>query len=94
MPPSAYGLLILGLFGIVWLLIAWRSLLPLQGRPAIPPKVPRLLKPRTPAFMPVLLPANSVPDPPCSCSCPRPSLARDEKPPRRAQTDPHARCMD
>lgn len=31
MPTSAYGLLILGLFGIAWLLIAWSSHLPLQG---------------------------------------------------------------
>jgi hypothetical protein len=27
MPTSAYGLLILGLFGIAWLIITWRSLL-------------------------------------------------------------------
>jgi hypothetical protein len=84
MPTSAYGLLILGLFGIAWLFIAWRSHLPLQGRPAVPPTVPRLLKPRTPAFMPGLLPASSRPDSPCSCPCSHPPLVRDQKPSRRA----------
>ncbi len=89
MPTSAYGWLFLGLFGIAWLLIAWRSHLPLQGRPAVPPKVPRRLKPRTPACMPGLLPVSSLSDPPCSCPCSCTSLVRDQKPPRRAQTDPH-----
>ncbi len=61
MPTSAYGLLILGLFGIAWLLIAWRSHLPLQSRPAVPPKVSRLLKPRTPLDCPAC--CSSVPYP-------------------------------
>jgi hypothetical protein len=61
MPTSAFGLLFLGLVGITWLIIAWRSLQPLQGRPAVPPKVPRLLKPRTPLDCPVCCP--SVPCP-------------------------------
>jgi hypothetical protein len=63
MPTSAYGLLILGLFGIAWVAIAWRFHLPLQGRPAVPPKVPRprLLKPRTPLDCPACCP--SVPYP-------------------------------
>jgi hypothetical protein len=61
MPTSAYGLLILGLFGIVWLVIAWRSHLPIQGHPVVAPKIPRLLKPRTPLDCPACCP--SAPDP-------------------------------
>jgi hypothetical protein len=90
MPTSAYALLILGLFGIAWLVIAWRCHLPLQAHPAGAPKAPRLLRPRTPAFMPGLPPVSFRPDLPCSYPCLRPSLARDQKPPRRAKTHPHA----
>jgi transposase-like protein/IS1 family transposase len=61
MPSSAYGLLILGLFGIVWLVIAWRSHLPIRGHPVVAPKIPRLLKPRTPLDCPTCCP--SAPDP-------------------------------
>ena len=61
MPTSAYDLLILGLFGIAWLLIAWRFHLPLQGRPAAPSKVPRLLKPRTPLDCPACCPSGPYP---------------------------------
>ena len=32
MPPSAYGLLILGLFVIAWIAIAWRFHLPADGK--------------------------------------------------------------
>jgi hypothetical protein len=53
MPTSAYALLILGLFGISWLFIAWCSHLPLQGCPA----VRRLMKPRTPLDCPSCCPS-------------------------------------
>jgi hypothetical protein len=61
MPTSAYGLLFLGLFGISWLIIAWRSHLPLPRHPAVLPKLPRLLKPRTPLDCPAC--CSSVPCP-------------------------------
>jgi hypothetical protein len=61
MPTSAYGLLILGLFGIVWLVIAWRSHLPLQDHPVVAPTVPRLLKPRTPLDCPACCPSAPYP---------------------------------
>jgi transposase-like protein len=56
MPTSASCLLFLGLFGIAWVAIAWRPHLPLQGHPAVAPKVPRRLKPRTPLDCPACWP--------------------------------------
>ena len=41
MPITASCLLVLGLFGIVWLALAWRSHLPLLSHPAVAPTVPR-----------------------------------------------------
>jgi hypothetical protein len=72
MPTSAFGLLFLGLFGIAWLIIAWRSHLPLPGHPAVPPKVPRprLLKPRTPLDWPACCPAVPYPTLPAPVSAP------------------------
>lgn len=70
MSTSVYGLLILGLFGIAWLLIAWHSHLPLQGRPSVPPKVPRLLKPRTPLDCPACCPPAPYPTLPAPVRAP------------------------
>jgi hypothetical protein len=66
MPTFAYVLLFLGLVGIAGLIIAWRSHLPLQGRLAVPPTVPRLLKPRTPHDCPACCPSvpySTIPAP-------------------------------
>jgi hypothetical protein len=70
MPTSASGWLFLGLFGIAWLIIAWRCLLPLQGRPAVPPKLPRLLKPRTPLDGPACCPSRPCPTLPAPVRAP------------------------
>jgi hypothetical protein len=70
MPTSAYVLLFLGLVGIAWLIIAWRSLLPLPSHPAVPPKVPRRLKPRTPLDCPSCCPSVPCPTLPAPIRAP------------------------
>jgi hypothetical protein len=72
MPISASCLLVLGLFGIVWLALAWRSHLPLLSHPAGAPKVPRprLLKPRTPLDCPACCPPAPYPNLPSPVHAP------------------------
>jgi hypothetical protein len=53
LPPACFSWGCLASLG--WL-IAWRPHLPLQGHPAVAPKVPRRLKPRTPLDCPACWP--------------------------------------